>query len=151
MGVNPAILCFEGENEIYSNFYPYPIVYRGISYPTSEAAFQAAKTHSGKDKLWIASLSSPGRAKRAGSRRGLNGRTIELRPDWEEVKDGIMLEISRIKYKKGTGLADRLVRTYPAVLEEGNAHGDVYWGKVNGVGRNQLGKTLMQVRNELMP
>ena len=46
-------------------------------------------------------------------------------------------------------LAEKLVATYPAKLEEGNNWGDTTWGTVNGVGHNLLGLILMDVRKEL--
>ena len=39
--------------------------------------------------------------------------------------------------------------TNDAYLEEGNTWGDKIWGTVNGQGANNLGKILMQIRDEL--
>jgi hypothetical protein len=46
-------------------------------------------------------------------------------------------------------LKTKLLATGDAELIEGNWWGDVYWGVCNGEGRNELGKILMQVRDEL--
>ena len=42
--MQPAILAFTAEHRYLSNFYPSVIRAEGISYPTVEHAFQAAKT-----------------------------------------------------------------------------------------------------------
>ncbi len=39
-----TITDFEGEYYFLSNFYESPVIYDGVQYGSSEAAFQAAKT-----------------------------------------------------------------------------------------------------------
>ncbi len=46
-------------------------------------------------------------------------------------------------------LAQRLLATGDAELVEGNNWGDRFWGICRGEGRNELGKILMKVRDEL--
>ena len=53
------------------------------------------------------------------------------------------------KIKQNPWMADALLETGDAYLEEGNTWHDQFWGTVNGVGQNNLGKTLMTVREEL--
>lgn len=43
----------------------------------------------------------------------------------------------------------QLLATGTRYLEETNTWGDTYWGVCEGKGLNMLGKTLMQVRDEL--
>lgn len=131
---------FDGEYAFLSNFYPSPITDGNIIFPTVEHFFQAAKTVNMADYEMIAAADTPGRAKRL-------GRRIELREDWEEVKDGIMLEALRRKFSDDF-LRRKLIATGDAELIEGNDWNDMYWGVCAGVGRNKLGKLLMQVRNE---
>ena len=76
-----VIDSFEGEFEFLSNFFPSPIRFEGMVYPTVEHAFQAAKTMDMAKRKMIAGLPSPGQAKR-------EGRKVTLRPDWEEVNNG---------------------------------------------------------------
>src|SRR6185369_8674281 len=38
------ILEFQGDNRFLSNFFPAEVIYEGITYPTAEHAYQAAKT-----------------------------------------------------------------------------------------------------------
>lgn len=83
-----------------------------------------------------------------------DGKYLTLRPDWEEVKIPIMYELVRQKFLDDPMLADLLVATSNTLLVEGNTWGDRFWGQtklLNGQwsGRNELGKILMRVREEL--
>ena len=60
-----------------------------------------------------------------------------------------MEEIVRAKFRQNTELADKLLATGDAYLEEGNTWGDRVWGTVNGSGANRLGVILMQIRAEI--
>lgn len=90
----------------------------------------------------IANASTPGLAKKM-------GRSVSLRPDWEDIKDDVMLEGLYRKFADDE-LAEWLLDTGDEELIEGNWWGDRYWGVCNGVGQNKLGKLLMKVREELV-
>ncbi len=135
------INSFTGEYFFLSNFYNAPVTYGGISYYNNEAAFQAQKCTDKADMQQFAQL-DPSQAKRL-------GRSITLRKDWEQVKISLMTEIVRAKFTQNPELAEKLAATGGAHLEEGNNWGDRIWGTVNGVGANNLGKILMQIRDEL--
>lgn len=79
------------------------------------------------------------------------GRRVQLRPDWEDVKVGIMEEIVRAKFTQNEVLKWRLIATGEAYLEEGNTWHDTCWGvdSKTGEGQNHLGRILMKVREEL--
>lgn len=138
---------FSGEYEFLSNFHKVDVEYEGIIYPTTEHAFQAAKTMDMGERKRIAALKTPGESKRA-------GRRVTLRKDWESVKDGIMYDIL-VKKFSNEDLKKQLLATGDEELVEGTTWHDNYWGNCtcdkckNIVGRNQLGKTLMRVRDEL--
>lgn len=51
--------------------------------------------------------------------------------------------------RETASLKDMLLATQDRPLEEGNRHGDRFWGTVGGQGRNWLGRILMQVRDEI--
>lgn len=136
------ILNFSGDYAFLSNFYPSPIKYDGIKYPTVEHGFQAFKSIDLEERYYIASLRTPGQAKRA-------GRIVRLRKDWEDIKEDVMLDLLRLKFKKSSALAKKLKNTGNATLIEGNTWNDTYWGMCRGVGKNRLGVLLMQVRDEL--
>lgn len=140
-----AITSFSGKYKFLSNFYLCKVEYEGITYPSSEHAFQAAKTLVPELRKAIAKLDTPGQAKRA-------GRMLYLRPFWEETKLEIMEQIVRIKFQQDS-LADLLIDTWDQILVEGNNWGDTYWGAVakggKFQGQNHLGKILMKVRDDL--
>ena len=132
---------FKGEYFFLSNFYPTKIKYNGIQYLNNEAAFQAQKCTTMEDRIKFSYL-NPSDAKKL-------GRRIILRNDWESVKISIMHDIVFEKFKQNPHLTKKLLDTGDVYLEEGNNWGDRIWGTVNGVGRNELGKILMEVRKEI--
>lgn len=85
---------------------------------------------------------SPQKAKRL-------GHNVELRSDWEEMKYNVMYQVCKAKFLQNPGLARKLIETGDAELVEGNTWDDEIWGVCNGVGENNLGKTLMCIRDEL--
>jgi ribA/ribD-fused uncharacterized protein len=138
----PQITSFSGDYAFLSNFYPTPTPYEGVVFPTSEHAFQAAKTLDMAERRRIADLATPAQAKRA-------GRRVVLRSDWEQVKIAIMTSIVRAKFQHNHELAQKLTATANTELVEGNRHGDRFWGVCKGEGQNWLGRVLMEVRAEL--
>lgn len=138
---------FDGKYRFLSNFADSRLVYDGIEYPTVEHAFQAVKTLDISERKAISKLPTPGEAKRA-------GRRVNLRKDWEEVKDGIMYDILKEKFKNPE-LKEKLLATGNEYLEEGTTWHDNYWGNCycdkckNIEGKNTLGKLLMKIREEL--
>ena len=132
---------FGGDNSYLSNFYYAPIVYNGVKYNSTEVAYQAAKAVKELDKKkFICMTSSEAKAL---------GRKIELRPDWDSVKDVVMYDVCKLKFTTHADLKEKLLSTGDAELIEGNYWGDVYWGVCNGIGQNKLGKILMRIRSEL--
>jgi predicted NAD-dependent protein-ADP-ribosyltransferase YbiA (DUF1768 family) len=53
------------------------------------------------------------------------------------------------KFTRNAELRDKLMATNPKHLEEANRHGDTFWGTVDGVGENNLGVLLMEIRAAL--
>jgi hypothetical protein len=131
---------FEGENFFLSNFYPATVTFEGEEYPTTEHAYQAAKTIDNNSRGQIKLCTTPGRAKRMGAKVG-------LRQDWEVIKESVMLDLLRQKFQNKE-LSQKLLETGDQDLVEGNNWGDCEWGVCNGIGKNKLGKILMQVRLE---
>lgn len=138
-----VIASFSGDFAFLSNFYVLPrsITYQGISYPTVEHGYQAAKTLDKDERLRISLLPTAAKSKYA-------GRKIEIREDWEKVKLKIMRILVRKKFEIPE-LRALLLATGEAHLIEGNWWGDTYWGVCNGVGHNHLGKILMKVREQI--
>lgn len=134
-----AINHFNGAFRFLSNFYTAPVSYQGITFQNNESAFQAQKNlkrvHEFKDL-------PPNKGKSL-------GRRVSLRKDWEDVKVEIMYDIVFAKFTQNPILKEKLLATKNRPLIEGNHWNDTFWGVCNGVGRNELGKILMKVRQEL--
>lgn len=128
----------------FSNFAAYPIVIRGVEWRTNEHYFQAQKFAGTAHEEAIRRVASPAVAARMG-----RSRKRPLRPDWETVKDDIMLEAIRAKFMQHPALARLLLDTGNAPIVERTPR-DRYWGDGgDGSGQNMLGKLLMRVRDEL--
>ncbi len=122
-----------------SNFYECPVFYEGLVYNSTEAAFQAAKILYGRE--YFTRMNPPAAKK--------EGRRVDLRDDWEDVKMGVMYDVCYAKFAYNPELKKKLLKTGDKHLEEANHHGDMIWGTVDGEGENNLGKILMQLRQDL--
>ena len=135
------ISSFRDEYFFLSNFYEAPVTYNGLTYQNNEAAFQAQKTVDEKEHILFTKMSA--------TQARSTGRRITLRKDWENVKMGIMSKLVEAKFRQNPDLAEKLLATGDVYLEEGNTWGDRTWGVVNGVGANNLGRILMEIRTVL--
>ncbi|MEN6622919.1 MAG: NADAR family protein [Smithella sp.] len=138
---NDIIDNFEQKHFFLSNFYPVEIVYNGKVYPSTEHAYQATKTFVESESEAIRTAETPARAKKL-------GKVATKREDWNEVKINVMKDLLRIKFDIPE-LRDALLNTYPSKLVEGNWWGDKFWGVCENVGENNLGKLLMDIRDEI--
>ncbi len=141
---------FSGKHFFLSNFYRIPIELDGLIYNSVECAYQAGKFPKGSiHRITIRTL-KPGKAKQY-ARRHVDKQRPNFTSDNRNVV--FMEELLRIKFN--SHLNSNLVLTYPKDLIEGPPQGvahwaDRFWGKdANGVGENNLGKILMQIREEL--
>lgn len=129
---------FFKEYRFLSNFYPSPVEFDSLIYPTVENAYQAAKVENG----WMREQfvgATPAQAKKF-------GRQVVLREGWENIKVGIMEDLL-IKKFSIPELKELLLSTGDYYLEETNTWGDKFWGVCDGEGFNMLGLKLMQVRD----
>lgn len=133
---------FRGANRFLSNFYETSVEWEGLTYPSSEAAFQAAKTLDQGDRKRFQTM-APTVAKREGYK-------VKLRENWEDIKIDVMYQIVLAKFSQNEFLKQKLIAIGREWLEEGNTWGDKTWGTVDGIGNNYLGKVLMAVRSVLM-
>lgn len=147
----PAVIDrFEGRYAFLSNFHPRQVHWEGITYPSTEHAFNAGKSIDMGVRLWVAKAPTPTEAKR-------RGRSVQLRPHWDErVRFEVMEEVLRVKFSDPE-LAAALVATGDAELREGTRWHDLTWGAFCSCGRkacdrpgeNHLGRLLMKIRSEL--
>lgn len=138
-----AIKEFRGKYFFLSNYYKAPVMFEGLMYTNNEAAFQSAKLLSIGERKIFCNL-EPNEARKL-------GRKVQLRSDWESIKDNVMYQIVKDKFTRNPELKKKLLETGNEELIEGNWWGDVYWGVdiKTGKGQNKLGKILMKVREEL--
>lgn len=101
----------------------------------------AAKTLDPEIRKLIQDSPTPRDAKKLGMK-------IQLREDWEEIKFDVMRDVLIQKFTQEP-YRTKLLSTGDAYLEETNTWGDVIWGVCNGVGQNNLGKTIMEIRSWL--
>jgi ribA/ribD-fused uncharacterized protein len=136
----PGIYGFKGEYRFLSNFSLCNVTLDGIIYPTTENAYQAAKTLNVIDRLPL-QICSAAHAKKI-------GRSLKLRSDWEQVKIQTMYDLNVQKFSN-SHYKELLQKTGDLYIEETNTWKDIFWGVCNGVGSNHLGKILMKIRQEL--
>lgn len=135
-----SILGFFGEYKWLSNFWPVQIEYEGRVYGSTEAAYMATKTLDLELRDLLTTY-TPLEAKAVGAQ-------IELRPDWNRLRTGVMLDVLQLKFKVPE-LRDKLLATGDLYLEETNYWNDKYWGRCKGQGLNMLGHLIMAVRKSI--
>jgi ribA/ribD-fused uncharacterized protein len=149
------LLGFFNEFKCFSNFHKAKILWLGIEFPATEHAFMATKTLVDAQRQHIATIDKSPEVKKYGRWQ------VTLRPDWEAIKFGVMLEVNRAKYTSHHKLAGRLISTEHRLLVESNTWHDNIWGDCRcqnrggkhpqclQPGANWLGIVLMHIRHEL--
>ena len=140
---------FEGKYEFLSNFYNIyknhgiMISFNGVDCETTEHAYQAAKSTTFEDFMYVMNSSTPSKSKK-------RGREIKKRSDWRISKFKVMYEVCRRKFEIPE-LKQLLIDTGNEELIELNWWGDEIFGVNSNTmkGENRLGKILMQIRDEL--
>lgn len=135
-----------------SNYYVSDFYFEGKLFKTGEHAFHYMKVDASRDlpendpdswRYQILNAETPGEAKKL-------GRRCPMRPDWDEKKLEIVKSIVLAKFLQNPKLAEKLIATGNAYLEETNTWNDKFWGVCDGIGENHLGKILMEVREILI-
>ncbi len=135
-----GIYGFFGDHRFLSNFHMVDISYGGMTFPSTENAYQAVKSLDPIVRQKFVAI-RPVEAKRLGM-------TVKLRSDWESVKEEIMYDLNKAKFRVPY-LKELLLATGDKYLEETNNWSDTFWGVCNGKGENKLGRILMKIRKEL--
>jgi ribA/ribD-fused uncharacterized protein len=145
------MISFTKKNEKYacfSNFYKCKVIFDGLVFSSSEAAWQSQKT-SHKIIRKIFQNKEPAEAKKL-------GRQVPLRSNWEDIKYQLMVDVCYAKFSQNNDLKQILLSTNQEELVE-NTTGwhDNIWGNCDCPrcqsikGQNLLGKALMEVREKL--
>lgn len=132
---------FREEYEFLSNFHLCQIEFEGLIYPSTENAYQSAKTLDLTLRKKFVNI-SPAKSKKL-------GKSVKIRDDWEKFKLKIMEDLLRKKFDIPY-LKEKLLLTGEKLLVESNNWNDQYWGVCNGKGKNHLGKLLMQIRQKFL-
>ena len=128
----------------FSNFSKHGIEADEKWWKTTEHYFQAQKFFDEDYREKIRIAPSPKDAANLG-----RSREYPIRPDWEEVKDSVMMFAVEKKFRTHDDLRKLLLSTGDQPIVE-NAPGDYYWGcGADGSGKNMLGKILVEVRGKL--
>lgn len=132
----------------FSNLHRRSVVFEGVTYPTSEHAYQAGKPRKDSVREWLMAAPSP--ALLAMAAHGLY--VWDINPDWSKIKFERMKNILRAKFTQHSDLQELLLSTGTRRLVEAATVDNAVnrlWGEVNGKGKNKLGELLMEVRAEL--
>lgn len=143
MKMDPSkIPAFRGEFAFLSNFFPAVVTYQGLTYPTTEHAFQAAKTDNAEWKARIQAAPTPTAAKQL-------GKQCPARPNWDSGEClKVMEELTTLKFARGSWLAAKLLQIEGPIVER-NWWGDTFWGMSGRRGLNWLGHLLEKRRAQL--
>lgn len=143
---------FFGEYRFLSNFWPAKVFLDGEEYSCSENAYQAAKFK--KESRAFFRTCSPKEAIVF-----VEEHKEEKMPDeeWHAIKLQVMRDLLIQKFDRNLNPenADKLLQTGDKYLEETNYWEDIFWGihktdaSEAGIGENNLGKLLMEIRASL--
>lgn len=136
---------YEHDFYVLSNFSAFRLIWRGNDFDTSEAAYHFEK--------FPDAPAVRGAIRHAGSAHEAfkiaESNKALRRPDWDEVKVGIMREILRAKVMQHEYVRRKLLQTGNRELVEDSWRDDFWgWGP-NRDGQNMLGKLWMEVRAQL--
>lgn len=141
------ICGFFGDYRWCSNYHIATVHFEGVDYKSTEHAYHAAKCVDPEQKVEFRNYNMT-----CGQSKAF-GRIVKLRPDWEQVKFDVMLQLTVDKYTRHPRLRELLLATGNRYIEETNNWGDLTWGvdARTGKGENRLGEILMRVRALLQP
>lgn len=137
----------------HGDYYEFTNFYQGerieldaMSWKTAEHYFQAQKFGAGFGYL-ISKVRDQDTAREAYEVAAAN--KAHWRPDWHQVKLGVMRKVLAAKFGQDEDLRNSLCKTGNAQLVEASPKDD-FWGYgPDGKGKNMLGKLLMELRTEL--
>lgn len=137
---------YEREFYVLSNFSSFQVEWRGRLWPTSEHAYQATKFLDTAPDLAdrIADCRSAHDAFHTARALAAN-----VRPDWDDMKVGLMEGICRAKLEQHPYVRRKLEQTGDLEIVEDSPY-DGFWGVgADGQGRNELGRIWMRLRQEM--
>lgn len=141
-----AVFWFSGAFDPLNNWSANAVKIWGQTFPTAEHAYHYRKFSETAPEVANQILNSPSPwAAMQIERQNKDKR----RADWQEAKVDIMTEIVRAKTNQNQDVRDCLQKTGSKGIVE-NSPWDSFWGcGADGNGQNQMGRILMQIRDEL--
>lgn len=138
---------YEHDFYVLSNFSAFNLYWRGLTFPTSEHAYQWSKFWmTGNDSIMEMIRHAP--SAHVAFTTAQDYRNF-ARPDWPKVKVDVMRDILRAKVQQHEYVRRKLLATGDRELVEDSWRDDVWgWGP-NATGQNLLGKLWMEIRSEL--
>ncbi|WP_437666266.1 NADAR family protein [Sorangium sp. So ce1182] len=134
----------QDEYGCFSSFSPHGFELDGRRWSTVEHYFQAQKFAGTEHEERVRLAPTPERAREMG-----RDRRLPLRSDWESAKDDVMRRAVLRKFETHADIRGILLATGDEELVE-TSPADYYWGcGAEGVGKNMLGKILMETRRIL--
>lgn len=128
------------------NFSSFKVEYDGYLYASCEEAYQALSFKGSNEKLYQKVIHSHSADE---AQRIAYTNSDKQRPDWNDVKVGIMEELLRAKLDQNPYVKKKLLQTDNYTIVEDSPKDDFWgWGP-NRDGYNQLGKLWMKLRDEL--
>jgi ribA/ribD-fused uncharacterized protein len=140
------VFFYEQDFYVLSNFSAFSVQWGGFRYPTSEHLYHVEKFRNYRGDIadLIAYAPSAHEAFKIAERH-----KADRRPDWDEIKVGVMREILRAKVAQHEYVRRKLLATGDRILIEDSWRDDFWgWGP-SCDGQNTLGKLWMEVRAEL--
>ncbi|KAH7913782.1 DUF1768-domain-containing protein [Hygrophoropsis aurantiaca] len=148
-GTRGRILFYERGQPFYefTNFSPHDIVYDQKRYPTSEHLFQSFKFLDANPEI-AELIRNSGENPRSAFDQAHQYQSW-VRSDWRQVNVEKMEATIRLKFEQHAGLKAMLLGTGDSELIEDSPK-DYFWGiGADGSGRNELGKALERLRDEM--
>ena len=138
---------FFDEFSFLSNFHPVPCVIRGVTFKTSEHAYQALKLDDPKLVKDVAEQPTAFESKKR--LHEIVDAGLAKHPDLDTLKRIMDICVAG-KFSESSVMAEMLIKTDPKLLVEGNWWNDQRFGVCKGRGMNLLGKALMRRRIVLL-
>lgn len=133
-------MLFRNEYAFLSNMYPCSITLNGLTFSCAEAVFQAYKCGKHEDVLALTKMS--------GIEAKAFGRKVKMRSDWNTFRLIAMRNVIKAKFTQHPELLKKLKAIDVPIIED-NTWNDRYWGKCNGIGENNLGIILDEMKHML--
>lgn len=125
-----------------SNMAPCTIIYKNITFPSSENLYQSFKTSDINHAILFSKM-TPVESKKAGKKIEEH---FELPCGFKANRLKIMQKVLKLKFEQNKDLRDLLIISNDIELVERNNWNDTFWGFSKGNGENHLGRLLMEER-----